>query len=137
MVWLFLYAAQVDPKVVEPAVDTITQTIIGSLLIISWALAILAIVQLIRVQNARVTDQKAMSKASQDLSTQMVKAFEEMKQALIGLKEAEEKGQKVNEATQQAMTNMASRFDMLVFSIGGKRFTPQSVAPPTKEPESR
>lgn len=135
--WLYLLAAQVDPKVVEPAIGTVTQTIIGSLLIISWALAILAIVQLIRVQNARVTDQKAMNKASQDLSKQMVTAFEEMKQALVGLKEAEEKGQKVTEAVQQAMVNMSSRFDMLVFTVGGKRLTPMGTSKPPKEPESR
>lgn len=136
--WL-LAAAQVEEatKAVEPAISTVTQTIIGSLLIISWALAILAIVQLIRVQNARVSDQKEMSKRSEALMDKLITTFEEMKGALQGLKEAEEKGHKVTEAVQASINQMSSRMDMLVFTVGGKRFTPTSVKPPSKEPESR
>jgi hypothetical protein len=136
--WL-LTAAQVDEaaKAVQPALSMVTQTIIGSLLIISWALAILAIVQLIRVQNARVSDQKEMSKRSEALMDKLITTFEEMKGALQGLKEAEEKGHKVTEKVHQSMEHMSSRMDMLVFSVGGKRFTPHSMKPPTKEPESR
>lgn len=130
MNWLFL-SAQVDPKALEPAVSVVTQTVIGSLLIISWALAIAAIVQLIRVQNARVNDQKSMNEKSESLMDKMITAFSEMKIALEGLKKAEEEGQRVTEAVHGAITNMSSRMDMLVFSVGGKRFTPPMSKPPS------
>lgn len=134
----FLIAAQVDPKTFEPAISTVTQTIIGSLLIISWGLAVLSIVQLIRVQNARVADQKAMNEASQELSKQMVKAFEEMKGALVGLKEAEEKGHEVTKAVHSAITNMSSRMDLLVMTVGGRRLTPPSLPKvSSREPNER
>jgi hypothetical protein len=136
---LLLLAAQVDPKTLQPAMGTLEKTIIGSLLLLSWALAVLAIVQLIKVQNARVADQKAMNDKSEKLMDKMITAFEEMKGALQGLKEAEEKGHKVMETTQASMNTLSSRMDMLVFSVGGRRMTPASGTskPPSKEPESR
>lgn len=134
--WLYLLAAP-GAEVVSPALSTLEKGVLGSLLIISWALATLAIVQLIRVQNARVSDQKEMNKKSEDLMSKMVVAFEGMKGALVGLKDAEEKGQKVTEAVHAAMTSMSSRLDMLVFTMGGKRFTPHSMSKPPspREPE--
>jgi hypothetical protein len=136
---LLLLAAQVDPKTLQPSIGVLEKTVIGSLLLLSWAIAILAIVQLIRVQNARVADQKEMSSKSEKLLDKMITAFEEMKGALQGLKEAEEKGHKVMETTQASMNTLSSRMDMLVFSVGGKRFTPargMPSKPPIKEPES-
>jgi hypothetical protein len=138
MRWLLLTAAQVDPKLVEPSIGVLEKTVLGSLLLLSWALGILAVVQLIRVQNARVSDQKAMNDKSEKLMGKMITAFSEMKGALEGLKKAEEEGQKVTEAVHTAITNMSSRMDMLVFSIGGKRFTPTSTkSPRAKDPDSR
>ena len=135
---LLLLAAQVDPKLLQPSLSMLEKTVLGSLLLLSWALGVLAIVQLIRVQNARVADQKAMNDKSEKLMEKMVTAFSEMKGALEGLKNAEEEGQKVTEAVHTAITNMSSRMDMLVFSIGGKRFTPQSMKPSrAKDPDSR
>lgn len=117
------------------------KTVIGSLLLLSWALAVLAIVQLIRVQNARVADQKAMNDKSEKLMDKMITAFEEMRGALQGLKEAEEKGHRVTEAVQASMSSMSSRMDLLVLSVGGRRMTPargmSKAPPPSKEPDSR
>lgn len=137
MQWLLLAAAQVDPKVVSPSLGVLEKTVLGSLLILSWALAILAVVQLIRVQNARVADQKAMNDKSEALMDKMITAFSDMKGALEGLKKAEEEGQKVTQAVHAAITSMSSRMDMLVFSVGGKRFTPHSTPPRTKGPDEQ
>ncbi len=138
MQWLTLVASQVVPRELQPALGVLEKTVIGSLLLLSWALAVLAIVQLIRVQNARVADQKAMNDKSEKLMDKMITAFEGMKGALQGLKEAEEKGHKVMETTQASMNTLSSRMDMLVFSVGGRRMTPARgmSKPPSKEPES-
>lgn len=140
MRWLLLSAAQEVPRALQPAMGTLEKTVIGSLLLLSWALAVLAIVQLIRVQNARVADQKAMNDKSEKLMDKMITAFEEMKGALQGLKEAEEKGHRVTEAVQASMSSMSSRMDLLVLSVG-RRMTPargmSKAPPPSKEPDSR
>ncbi len=44
-------------KLVQPALTTLDKTAIGSLLVVSWAIATTAIYVLIRVQNSRVSTQ--------------------------------------------------------------------------------
>lgn len=129
--------AQVGPKVVEPSLGLLEKTVIGSLLILSWAIALLAIIQLIRVQNARVADQKAMNETAIQLTDKMITAFTEMKSAIQELKAAEVDGQEVMRTVQASMGGMCNRLDflttridMLMYNSGVRRPTPKSFKSP-------
>lgn len=120
-----LLLAQVDPgKAVEPALSLLDKTVLGSLLILSWALTIALVVQLIRVQNARVADQKVLSDKSERLMNKMVAAFSDMRVALESLKESESSSQRATEALRKAIESMHRTLELLL--IGQRRFTPPS-----------
>lgn len=121
-----LLAAQIDPqKVVDPALSTLDKTVIGSLLILSWVLTIASVVQLIRVQNARVADQQQLSDKSEKLIDKMLTAFTEMKAALESLKEAEKSSQQASDALRGAIEGMRHSFDMFLMTQG-RKFTPSA-----------
>jgi len=127
MRYLFLASFQIDAqKVVEPALSTLDKTVIGSLLILSWALTIALVVQLIRVQNARVADQQALSNKSERLTDKMLTAFTNMKGALDTLKEAEKTSQQSSEALRNAIESLRRSFDMFLITQGHRKFTPPS-----------
>ena len=122
-----LLAAQIDPqKVVEPSLSTLDKTVIGSLLILSWAITIALVVQLIRVQNARVADQQMLSDKSEKLMDKMLTAFTEMKAALESLKEAEKSSQQASEALRNVIDGLRRSFDMFLITQGKRKFTPPS-----------
>jgi hypothetical protein len=122
-----LLAAQIDPqKVVEPSLSTLDKTVIGSLLILSWVLTIALVVQLIRVQNARVADQQMLSDKSEKLMDKMLTAFTEMKAALESLKEAEKSSQQASEALRNVIDGLRRSFDMFLIAQGYRKFTPPS-----------
>ena len=123
---LLLLLAQVDPsKVIAPPLSTLDKTVIGSLLVLSWVLTIALVVQLVRVQNARVEDQKTLSDKSEKLMNKMLTAFSEMKGALESLKEAEQSGQKATEALKVSIDSLKTSFDLFLISHG-RRLTPPS-----------
>lgn len=104
-----LFAQVSTPEVVKPALSLLESTVLGAVLIIVLGVAITAVVMLIRVQNARVADQKALSDKSEALINKMITAFTDMKSAmealkstLDGLKAAEQETQKVLNSQQRA-----------------------------------
>ena len=124
---LLLLAAQIDPqKVVEPSLSVLDKTVIGSLLILSWAITIALVVQLIRVQNARVADQQLLSDKSEKLMDKMLTAFTDMKAALESLKEAEKSSQQASEALRNVIDGLRRSFDMFLIAQGHRKFTPPS-----------
>lgn len=110
MHWLLLSAAQADPaKIVQPALSTLDKSIIGALLIVSWAIAILAIWKLLKqqdkvsaVHDLRVDDQKAMSVRMEALMEKMITTFSKMENALTNLTQAEKDGQALLQAMKQS-----------------------------------
>lgn len=123
---LFLLA-QVDPskatELVQPALSVLDKTVIGSVLVISWVITVAAVVTLIKVQNARVADQKALSEKSERLTAKMLTTFGEMKGALESLKEAESSGQKAIESLKSSIDSLKQTFDLFLISQS-RRFTP-------------
>lgn len=125
-----LAAAQEADKAAEavgPALSTLEKSVIGALLVVSWGIAIVAIWQLIKVQNARVEDQKASNAKTEKLIDKMTTALSEMKGALDGLKRAEESGQLIIQSMKQS-------FDLFVLSQS-RRFSPPGGVPVTRPPE--
>lgn len=122
---LLLSQAKDLTEAVQPSLTLLDKTVLGSLLVISWALTIALVVQLIRVQNARVADQKTLSDKSERLMAKMLTAFSEMKGALESLKEAEQSGQQATNALKNAIDSMQRAFDIFLITQG-RRFTPQS-----------
>ena len=102
MYWVFLLAAlQTKEAVVvggKAGLSLIESGILGSVVVIAILVAIGAIVMLIRVQNQRVQDQKAMSTRMEKLTEKMITTFSEMKNALENLTRAEKDGQTLLQA---------------------------------------
>ena len=105
---LLASAIQADVSIVQPALTTLDKSIIGALLIVSWAIAVLAIWKLLRqqekvsaVQDQRVEDQKLMNERMERLMEKMITTFSKMENALTNLTQAEKDGQ----ALLQAMKN--------------------------------
>lgn len=120
---------QVDAgTVTSSALSLLDKTVIGSLLILSWALTIALAAQLIRVQNARVVDQKSLSDKSERLTSKMLSAFTEMKGALDSLKDAEKSGQQVTEALKNSISSMQQTLNLFLISQG-RRLTPLPKPP--------
>lgn len=107
MNFLFLAAFAGESVDVQPAISTLAQTVIGSLLVLSWAISLLAIWQLIKVQNARVEDQKASNDKVSELNEKMTLAFSGMQSTLEGLRRSEE-------GSQQVMSGMKATLDLML-----------------------
>lgn len=89
-------------KAAEPAISTLTQTIIGSLLLLSWIIAGIAIWQLIKVQNARIDDKTEDSKRIEALNLKLVEVFSEFKNSIDNLTKAEKEGQELLKSLKQS-----------------------------------
>lgn len=113
---LLMSAAQPDvAKAAEPAISTLTQTIIGSLLVLSWIIAGIAIWQLIKVQNARIADKTEDSKRIEKLNEKLVTVFAEFKNSLDNLTAAEKEGQAL-------LTSVKNSLDTVILAaVQGKR----------------
>jgi uncharacterized protein HemX len=103
MLGLLLSVASQDvAKAAEPAISTLSQTILGSLLIVSWIIAGIAIWQLIKVQNARIEDKTKDSERIEKLNEKLITVFSEMKNSLDNLTAAEKGGQEVMNRLKQS-----------------------------------
>jgi hypothetical protein len=92
----------------EPAFSTLAQTALGALLIIAVLAAVTAIYVLIRVQNARVQDQKEMSDKLEASHAKMVEAFTGFRSTLTSLEKTEESSQNVMGAMRDQLMNLAA-----------------------------
>jgi hypothetical protein len=120
----------VDPEdVVTPALTTLDKTAIGAVLVVAVTVAVVAVWQLIRVQNARVEDQKAMSTSSAQLTEKLLEAFGKFSGALDRLKEAETGSQRVTSDLKAAVTAMTNQLNLLLVSFGPGAPGPRSRTP--------
>jgi uncharacterized protein HemX len=92
----------------EPAISTLAQTVLGALLIIAVLVAVFAIYTLIKVQNARVLDQKEMSDRLEASHTKMMEAFTGFRATLTSLEKTEETSQSVMGAMRDQLVNLAA-----------------------------
>lgn len=128
LAFLFALAIQEVPgsgqKLVEPAISTLASTIIGSLLIVALSVAVLAMWQLIRVQNARIEDQKAISAKQAELVEKMLLATSKLTNTLENLQRAEE-------ANASMIQGMKNTFDLM---LATRQFRPTPQAFPSVDP---
>jgi hypothetical protein len=110
-------------KYIEPALSTLEKSVIGAILIVSWAITILSVWTLIRVQNKRVDDQKELSNKLDKTTGKMTSAFEKMQSALQALTNAEQASQLAMTAMKTALDVLANDIKMLIFQ-GGRKTTP-------------
>lgn len=113
-----LFAQVPTPEVVKPALSLLESTVLGAVLIIVLGVAITAVVMLIRVQNARVADQKAMNEKSEALTNKMITAFTDMKGALEGLKSTLESLKAAEQETQKALRDQQQSFNLTLLMRG-------------------
>lgn len=101
---LLLSAAQEGvTKAVEPALSTLSQTIIGALLVVSWGITILAVWQLVKVQNARIADKERDSARIEGLNERLITVFSDFKNSLDNLTAAEKEGQQLLTSIKQSL----------------------------------
>jgi len=92
----------------------LSQSILGALLLLSWLISTAAIWQLIRVQNARVQDQKDMSDRLERINNKLATAFEKFQGAVLALERAEETGQQAVVLLKDAVLTAVSKIDILL-----------------------
>ncbi len=104
------------PNEVVPALSLLDKTVIGAVLIIVLTLCIISIVTLIKVQNARVSDQKSLNEKSEALMSKMLMAFTEMKGALESLKGSHDALKNAEQETQRVLSAQQQAFNLLLIS---------------------
>jgi predicted lipoprotein len=95
----------------EPALDVLAQTVLGSVLVVVLIVAVAAIYTLIKVQNARVEDQKEMSERLERTNAKMVDAFSGFQTALTGLEKAEDTSQQAIQFLRDQVVGLSTRID--------------------------
>lgn len=103
MTWLFASAQPELVKAAEPALSTLAQSVIGALLLLSWGLTIFMLVQLIKVQNARISDKEKDSDRNEKLNQKLIEVFSGVKNSLDNLTAAEKEGQEVIKGVKQSL----------------------------------
>jgi uncharacterized protein HemX len=127
-----LLAQVAVPDAVKPALTTVESTILGALLIVAVITAVGAIILLVRVQNARVLDQKALSDKSEGLMSRMITAFTDMKSTIESLKTTLEGLKGAEQETQKALNNQQRAFELTLL-MGGAKKRDESDPPPPKK----
>jgi uncharacterized protein HemX len=133
MYWLL---AQVSvPDAVKPSLSTLESTLMGALIIVLAVGIVGAVLALIRVQNLRVADQKALSDKSEALMNKMITAFSDMRGALESLKSALEALKHAEQETQNVLSTQ-QRAHELTLLMRGQSVSPLRPPPtPTPQPE--
>lgn len=106
MSWLFLAAQQADPaSAVQPALSTLDKTVIGALLVVSWAIVAVLLSKLLKqqdkvseVQNLRVQDLNRMNERMEAITERLITTFAKMESALTNMTQAEKDGQMLLQA---------------------------------------
>lgn len=106
------------PETVKPALTLVESSVLGALLLIAVAVAIGAIAMLVKVQTARVADQKSLSNKSEALTSKMTTAFMEMKGALESLKSSLDSMRETEKDTQKCLESQQHSFELLIMMRG-------------------
>ena len=134
MLWIALFAVAADDVVedaaplVEPAVSTLAKTIIGALLVVSWAITFAAVYVAYRAQEARIADQKAINERTVAIAEKSHTVVAEFKSAIEGLKQSDQTGQTI-------LQGLKSSFDLYVLAQTVRRNSPPSgTIPAVRDP---
>ena len=107
-------AAEAAVEAVRPALSVLEKSVIGAVLIVALALMVASIIALIRVQNARVADQKEASERLESSRDKMVEAFGKFKGTLEALERSEDTSQKALQALSRDVSSMSGKVDLLI-----------------------
>lgn len=107
-------AASAAVEVVQPALSLLEKTVIGSVLVISLGLMVASIYALIRVQNARVEDQKEASKRLETTHSKMVDAFAQFRRTLESLERSDDASQKALQALNRDINALTGKIDLMI-----------------------
>ena len=105
---------------VQPALSLLEKTVIGAVLMVALALMVAAIIALIKVQNARVDDQKEASKRLESTHSKMVDAFGAFKGTLESLERSEDTTQKALQELGRDISSLVGKVDLLI-ALRGQR----------------
>lgn len=114
-------AAGVALQTVQPALSVLEKSVIGSVLVIALAGAVAAIILALRVQNARVADQKEASERLEKTHSKMVEAFGKFKGTLDGLQKSGETSQQGLVALSREITGLSGKVDLMIAMSGQRR----------------
>lgn len=107
-------AASTAIKAVQPALSLLEKTVIGSVLVIALGLTVASIWALIRVQNARVEDQKEASKRLESTHSKMVDAFAQFRRTLESLERSDDASQKALQALNRDINSLTGKVDLMI-----------------------
>jgi hypothetical protein len=99
----------VGEKAIEaagPAISTLAQNLIGAGFVVVLLASCLMVWQLIRIQNARVQDQKDIADRVEKLTQQSFQALSNVKEALNGL-------EREQQVCNQTVMQVSTKLDML------------------------
>ena len=105
-------------EAVQPALTTLEKSVIGAVLIVALGLMVTAVVAMIRIQNARVADQKEASIRLESTHTKMVDAFGNFKITIETLSRAEDTTQQGLQALSREVTALSGKVDLMIAMRG-------------------
>jgi hypothetical protein len=97
------------------------KSVIGSVLLLALAAAVASITLALRVQNARVADQKEASERLEKTHTKMVEAFGKFKGTLESLEKSEATSQQVLTSLGREVSGLSGRVDLMIAINGQQR----------------
>lgn len=107
-------------QLVQPALTLLEKSVIGSVLVLALTGAVAAVILALRVQNARVDDQKEASERLEKTHSKMVEAFGQFKGTLESLEKSEEASQQGIIALGTVVSGLAGKVDLMI-ALGGQR----------------
>lgn len=122
-------------KAAQPALSTVAQTVLGAVCLLCMVVTCVAIWQLIRVQNARASDQQQFREEYRALVDQNAKLFDKMGTAVSGLKEVISALTEQEKGSQSVLTQLKGTLDGVqqtmtqLLLLQGRRMSPPSSTP--------
>lgn len=107
-------AAGLALQTVQPALSVLEKSVIGSVLVIALAGAVAAVVLALRVQNARVADQKEASDRLEKTHSKMVEAFGKFKGTLETLSKSEDTTQQGLHQLSRDINGLSGKVDLMM-----------------------
>lgn len=107
-------AAGLALQTVQPALSVLEKSVIGSVLVIALAGAVAAVVLALRVQNARVADQKEASERLEKTHSKMVEAFGKFKGTLETLSKSEDTTQQGLQQLSRDINGLSGKVDLMM-----------------------
>jgi type II secretory pathway component PulL len=106
---------------VQPALSLLEKSVIGAVLVVCIGLMIAAIASLIRVQDARVADQKEAGRTLTMTHDKMVDAFGKFKGTLETLSKSEDTTQQGLLQLSKDVTALTGKVDLMIIMGKGDR----------------